>query len=244
MAKRINDNWLVRTELQIGKENVLKLSKNHVLVCGLGGVGAAAAEMLCRAGIGRMTILDSDKIHFSNRNRQIPALVSTDGMYKTEVMQQRLLDINPKIKITAVNKYIKDEKITEVLELAKFDYVVDAIDTLSPKIYLIYHCMQMKLPLISSLGSGGKYDPSQIRIADISESYNCKLGYYLRKKIHKLGIYKGFKVVFSPEEVNDAAIQLTENEKNKKSIVGTISYMPVAFGCFMTSAVIRDFIEK
>jgi tRNA threonylcarbamoyladenosine dehydratase len=244
MAKRINDNWLVRTELQIGKENVLKLRKKHVLVCGLGGVGAAAAEMLCRAGIGKMTILDSDKIHFSNRNRQIPALVSTEGMYKTDAVQQRLLDINPKLKLTTVNKYIKDEKITEVLELAKFDYVIDAIDTLSPKIYLIYHCMYLKLPLISSLGSGGKYDPSQIRIADISESYNCKLGYYLRKKIHKLGIYKGFKVVFSPEEVDDKAIQLTENEKNKKSIVGTISYMPVAFGCFIASAVIRDIIEK
>lgn len=244
MAKKINDDWLIRTELQIGRKNVLILRKKHVLVCGLGGVGAAAAEMLCRAGIGKMTILDSDKIHFSNRNRQIPALVSTEGMFKTDAMQQRLLDINPKLKITAINKYIKDEKITDVLGLAKFDYVVDAIDTLSPKIYLIYHCMQMKLPLISSLGSGGKYDPSQIRIADISESYNCKLGYYLRKKIHKLGIYNGFKVVFSPEEVDDTSILLIENEKNKKSIVGTISYMPVAFGCFLASAVIRDFLKE
>ncbi|HNW99297.1 MAG TPA: tRNA threonylcarbamoyladenosine dehydratase [Bacteroidales bacterium] len=243
MAKTQND-WLIRTELLVGEKNLARLKKTHILICGIGGVGAAAAEMLCRAGIGKMTLVDSDTIHSSNRNRQIPALVSTEGMLKTEVLQQRLLDINPKLKITIVNKYIKDEKITDVLTMAKYDYVVDAIDTLSPKIYLIYHCMQMKLKLISSLGSGGKFDPSKVQIADISESYNCKLGYYLRKKIHKLGIYSGFNVVFSPEEVNDNAIEITENEKNKKSIVGTISYMPVVFGCFIASAVIREIIEK
>jgi tRNA threonylcarbamoyladenosine dehydratase len=238
------ESWSIRTELLVGKKNLAKLRKANVLVCGLGGVGAAAVEMLCRAGIGKMTIVDSDKIQSSNRNRQIPALISTEGMLKTEVMQQRLLDINPKLKLTAIAHYIKDEKITDVLSLAKYDYVIDAIDTLSPKIYLIYNCIQMKLPLISSLGSGGKYDPSKVQIADISESYNCKLGYYLRKKIHKLGIYSGFNVVFSPEEVSNDAIEIIENEKNKKSIVGTISYMPVVFGCFIASAVIRDLLEK
>lgn len=177
-----DNDWLIRTELLVGKKDIGKLEKAHVLVCGLGGVGAAAAEMLCRSGIGKITIVDSDKIHSSNRNRQIPALLSTEGMLKTEVMQQRLLDINPKLKHTAVDLYIKDEKITNVLSRTKYDYVVDAIDTLSPKIYLIYNCMQMKLRLISSLGSGGKFNPSQVQIADISESYNCKLGYYLRKK--------------------------------------------------------------
>lgn len=239
-----NNDWLIRTELLVGKKNIAKLKKAHVLVCGLGGVGAAAAEMLCRAGIGKITIVDSDKIHSSNRNRQIPALLSTEGKLKTKVMQQRLLDINPKLKLTTIDLYIKDEKITNVLSIMKYDYIVDAIDTLSPKIYLIYNCMQMRLRLISSLGSGGKFDPSKVQISDISESYNCKLGYYLRKKIHKLGIYSGFKVVFSPEEVNDKAIKIIKNEKNKKSIVGTISYMPVVFGCFIASAVIRDILEK
>jgi tRNA threonylcarbamoyladenosine dehydratase len=238
------ENWYIRTELLVGKKNIVKLKKAHVLVCGLGGVGAAAAEMLCRAGIGKMTIVDSDKIQSSNRNRQIPALVSTEGLLKTEVLKQRLLDINPNLKLTSVDLYIKDEKITKVLSMAKYNYVVDAIDTLSPKIYLIYNCMQMKLKLISSLGSGGKFDPSKIQIADIADSYNCKLGYYLRKKIHKLGIYEGFKVVFSPEEVDGDAVQIVENEKNKKSIVGTISYMPVVFGCFIASAVIREIIKK
>lgn len=240
----MKNGWLSRTELLIGKKDLAKLKRSHVLVCGLGGVGAAAAEMLCRAGTGKLTIVDSDKIQSTNRNRQIPALVSTEGLLKTEVLKERLLDINPKLKLTAVNKYIKDEKITDVLSLAKYDYVVDAIDTLSPKIYLIYNCMQMKFKLISSLGSGGKFDPSKVQIADISDSYNCKLGYYLRKKIHKLGIYSGFKVVFSPEEVNDNAIKIVENEKNKKSIVGTISYMPVVFGCYIASAVIRDILGK
>jgi len=242
--KQNSMNWLIRTELLIGKKNITKLKKAHVLVCGLGGVGAAAAEMLCRSGIGEMTIVDSDKIHSSNRNRQIPALISTEGMMKTEVMKQRLLDVNPKLKLVINSNYIKDDKITDVLSLAEYDYVIDAIDTLSPKIYLIYHCMRMKLRLISSLGSGGKFDPSRVKIADISDSYNCKLGYYLRKKIHKLGIYSGFKVVFSPEKVDNNAIEIIENKKNKKSIVGTISYMPVVFGCFIASQVIRDIIEE
>lgn len=239
-----NNDWLIRTELLVGKKSINKLKKTHVLVCGLGGVGAAAAEMLCRAGIGKMTIVDSDKVHSSNRNRQLPALSSTEGILKTEVMKQRLLDINPKLKLTAITAYLKDEKTVEVLSAAKYDYVIDAIDTLSPKIYLIYNCMQMKLRLISSLGAGGKFDPSHIKIADISDSYNCKLGYYLRKKIHKLGIYSGFNVAFSPEEVDDKSVQIIENEKNKKSIVGTISYMPVVFGCFIASSVIREIIGK
>lgn len=244
MAVKKKDDWQIRTELLVGEKIISRLKKAHVLVCGLGGVGGAAAEMLCRAGIGKITIVDSDKVQASNRNRQIPALSSTEGMLKTEVMQQRLLDINPALKLKVISAYLKDEKIVEVLSAAKYDYVIDAIDTLSPKIYLIYNSINMKLRLISSLGAGGKFDPSRVQIADISDSYNCKLGYYLRKKIHKLGIYSGFKVVFSPEEVDDATIQIVENEKNKKSIVGTISYMPVVFGCFIASAVIRDITGK
>ena len=239
-----SENWKDRTQLLMGKDKLKKLDSAHVLVVGLGGVGAVAAEMICRAGVGNMTIVDSDTIHASNRNRQIHAFTSTEGMLKTEVMQKRLLDINPGLKLMALNVYLKDEKIPEVLSLNKYDYVIDAIDTLSPKIYLISNCMQLKLNLISSLGSGSKWDPSQIQITDIAKSYNCKLGYYLRKKLHKIGIFTGFKVVFSPEEASNGTFELVENEKNKKTRVGTISYMPTIFGCYAASEVIKHIITS
>jgi tRNA A37 threonylcarbamoyladenosine dehydratase len=237
------ENWQERTELLIGKEKLKKLASSHVFIAGLGGVGAIAAEMICRAGIGNLTIVDSDKIQPSNRNRQIPALVSTDGISKAIVVGERLKDINPQLKLNVIDQYIKDEKIPEVLSIAQYDYVVDAIDTLSPKIYLIYNCLKLNLKLVSSLGAGRKFDPEQIKIVDISETYNCKLAYYLRKKLHKLEISSGFKVVFSPEEANEGSVEIIENEKNKKSRVGTISYMPAIFGCFAASVVIRNLME-
>jgi tRNA A37 threonylcarbamoyladenosine dehydratase len=237
------DNWQERTELLIGKEKLNVLASSHVLVAGLGGVGAMAAEMICRAGIGTLTIIDSDKIQSSNRNRQIPALVSTEGISKAKVVADRLMDINPQLKLHIIEEYIKDEKIQEILSMAKYDYVVDAIDTLSPKLYLIYTSLNLNIKLVSSLGTGRKFDPEQIKIVDISETYNCKLAYYLRKKLHKLGVVSGFKAVFSPEDVNEGSVELIENEKNKKSRVGTISYMPAIFGCFAASVVIRDLIK-
>ena len=237
------ENWQERTELLLGKEKINKLAESHVLIAGLGGVGGIAAEMICRAGVGNITIVDSDKIQPSNRNRQIPALISTEGILKTKVVGERLKDINPQLNLVIINEYIIDEKITEVLSMAKYDYVVDAIDTLSPKIYLIYNCLNLNLKLVSSLGAGRKFDPQQIKIVDISETYNCKLAYYLRKKLHKIGIISGFQAVFSPEDVNEGSIEIVENEKNKKSRVGTISYMPAIFGCFAASVVIRDLIK-
>ena len=237
------ENWQERTELLLGKEKINKLAESHVLIAGLGGVGGIAAEMICRAGVGNITIVDSDKIQPSNRNRQIPALISTEGSLKTNVVGERLKDINPQLNLVIINEYIIDEKITEVLSMAKYDYVVDAIDTLSPKIYLIYNCLNLNLKLVSSLGAGRKFDPQQIKIVDISETYNCKLAYYLRKKLHKIGITSGFQAVFSPEDVNEGSIEIVENEKNKKSRVGTISYMPAIFGCFAASVVIRDLIK-
>ena len=237
------ENWQERTELLLGKEKINKLAESHVLIAGLGGVGGIAAEMICRAGVGNITIVDSDKIQPSNRNRQIPALISTEGSLKTNVVGERLKDINPQLNLVIINEYIIDEKITEVLTMAKYDYVVDAIDTLSPKLYLIYNCLNLNIKLVSSLGAGRKFDPQQIKIVDISETYNCKLAYYLRKKLHKIGITSGFQAVFSPEDVNEGSIEIVENEKNKKSRVGTISYMPAIFGCFAASVVIRDLIK-
>lgn len=231
--------WLSRTELLLGKERLERLQKAHVLVAGLGGVGAYAAEQLCRAGVGEMTIIDGDVVEVTNKNRQLPALDSTVGKPKAELMAARFRDINPDIRLHVINDFIRDEGMIEVLSAAKYDYVVDAIDTLAPKIFLIYHSVQKNLPIVSSMGSGGKLDPSKIAVADISKSYNCNLARMLRKRLHKLGVYKGVKVVFSSEFTDPAAVVLSESQ-NKKSNVGTISYMPPVFGCFIASVVIRD----
>jgi len=237
----IIEDWQARTLLLAGDENLAKLRKAHVLVAGLGGVGAYAAEQLVRAGIGYLTIVDGDKVHTSNRNRQLPALVSTTGRLKTEIMSERLLDINPELNLIAITEYIKDERTIEILE-NRYDYVVDAIDTLSPKVHLISQAIRLGLPVISSMGAGGKFDPMQIRISDISETTHCKLAYYLRKKLHVQGIWKGFKAVYSPEEVSRRSMQLTVGEMNKKSTVGTISYMPAIFGCYCAAGVINDIL--
>jgi len=231
--------WLQRTELLIGPERISRLMGSNVLVVGLGGVGAYAAEMICRAGIGSMTIVDGDKIHPTNRNRQLIALSSLEGQEKAETMGRRLLDINPDLKLSIIGEYIRDERMIEIID-QPFDYVVDAIDTLAPKVFLIYHARQHGHPVVSSMGSGGKVDPEVIRIADLSESYNCKLASILRKRLHKLGIYRDVKVVFSPEFVDKETTLPVEGESNKKTTVGTISYMPPAFGCFIASVVIRE----
>ena len=186
-------NWNERTLLLIGEENYKKLEKAHVLVVGLGGVGAYAAEMICRAGVGEMTIVDADVISPSNRNRQLPALESTHGLLKSDVMQSRLLDINPKIKLNVIDKYIKDEETDILLDSAKFDFVVDCIDTLAPKVNLIKKTLDRKIPLVSSMGAGAKTDPTKIEIKDISKSHHCPLAHMLRKRLGKLGIKKDSK---------------------------------------------------
>ena len=235
-------DWLDRTNLLLGPENLEKLKNANVLVVGLGGVGAVAAEMICRAGVGKMTIADGDVVEITNRNRQLPALKSTEGRPKTEILAQRLLDINPGLELNSVFEFVRDERAVELLKSQSFDYVVDAIDTLSPKVFLIHHALELGLNLVSSMGAGGKIDPSKVAVTDISKSYNCKLARMIRKRLNKLGIKKGFKVVFSPEEVDENAIRLEESQ-NKKSSVGTISYMPAVFGCFAASVVIRDLAE-
>jgi tRNA A37 threonylcarbamoyladenosine dehydratase len=235
--------WLDRTQLLLGEERLQKLCQSHVMVAGLGGVGAYAAEQLCRAGVGEMTIIDGDVVEMTNKNRQLLALDCNIGRPKAEVMAERFREINPNLKLHIINDFIRDEQMIEVLKMAHYDYVVDAIDTLAPKIFLIYHSLQLGLPVVSSMGSGGKLDPSKIEVADISKSYNCNLARMLRKRLHKLGVYKGVKVVFSSEFTNPESIVLSEGQ-NKKSNVGTISYMPPIFGCFIASVVIRDLINK
>lgn len=237
------DNWKKRTHLLVGEEGINRFANAHVLIVGLGGVGAYAAEQICRAGVGHMTIVDGDCVEETNRNRQLPALISNIGKPKAEVMAERFRDINPEIKLTVVNEYLKDERMLEVLLSDKFDYVVDAIDTLSPKTYLIWHCVQNGIPVVSSMGAGGKFDPSKIEVADISKSYNCALARMLRKRLHRMGIKKGVQVVFSSELIDKDKV-IVEESQNKKSTVGTISYMPPVFGCFIASAVLTGLLKN
>jgi tRNA threonylcarbamoyladenosine dehydratase len=232
-------DWQRRTELVAGKDSVKRFATKHVLIAGLGGVGGYVAEMLARAGIGQLTVVDGDRVADTNRNRQIIALKSTEGKFKTDLIEERLKDINPDIIINKITEFLKDERMDEVLE-TPFDYVADAIDTLSPKVFLIKKTMDRGYSLVSSMGSGGKFDPTKIQVVDVSKSYNCKFAHAVRKQLHRLGIRKGFKVVFSPEEVNPETIREVSGEQNKRSVVGTISYMPAAFGIAMASAIIRD----
>lgn len=238
-----NNSWQERTTLLLGNEKIERLSSAHVFVVGLGGVGAYAAEMLCRAGVRRLTIADADVINPSNRNRQLLALTSTTGKAKADLMSQRLLDINPDIQRTSIQAYLHEDDFQQILDANKFDYVIDAIDTLAPKVNLIKLCLQKGIPIVSSMGAGAKLDPTKVEIRDISKSHHCPLAHMLRKRLHKLGIRKGFKVVFSSEDPITEAVQLCDNEPNKKSIVGTISYLPTIFGCYCASVVIRDLAD-
>lgn len=220
----------------VGEEGVSRLAASSVMVVGLGGVGSVAAEMIVRAGVGHVTILDCDKVSDTNRNRQLPALSSTVGQSKCSVMAARLLDINPALDLKVVEEYLTEENVASVVGEARPAFLVDAIDTLAPKLALIKYCVENGIPLVSSMGSGAKYDITKVRIVDISKSFNCPLAYIVRKKLRKMGIEKGFKVVFSEELPDEEAIvemsaQEQKETSNKKSQVGTISYLPVVFGC-------------
>lgn len=239
------NNWLARTELLLGPEQVETLAHKHVLQVGLGGVGAYSAEMLCRAGIGEMTIVDADAVSVTNLNRQLPALHSTIGKSKVEIMKERLLDINPNLKLHCVEMFIRDEKTAELLDAADYDYVVDAIDSLSPKVYLIQQALQRGLRIVSAMGAGGKMDPGKVQVADISKSSHCHLAKTVRKRLYRLGVRGGFPVVYSTENVPEEAIVIDKDESiNKLSTVGTISYMPAVFGCVAASVVIRELCGK
>ncbi|MCC5931223.1 MAG: tRNA threonylcarbamoyladenosine dehydratase [Cyclobacteriaceae bacterium] len=231
-------NWTERTTMLLGSESQKALGQSKVLIAGLGGVGAAAAEMLARAGIGHLTLVDHDHVQPSNRNRQLCALQSTEGKSKTMVMRERLKDINPEISIVTREIYLIDHEVDELLNSNAFDYAIDAIDTLSPKIHFIRKCHQNNIPLISSMGAGGKIDPSLVRMADLSETYHCTLARYVRKKLKPFGIRSGVRVVFSPEELVGSTFE-NNSERNKKTVLGTVSYMPVIFGCYCASEVIR-----
>ena len=236
-------NWLERTELLLGEDKLNILKNANVLVVGVGGVGAYAAEMIVRSGVGRMTIADADKVSPTNINRQLVALHSTVGREKCDILADRLKDINPELQLTIVNRFIKDDETDTLLDSDRFDYVVDAIDTLSPKLALIKGALDRGIRIVSSMGAGAKTDPTLMEIKDIAKTHHCPLAHMLRKRLHKIGIKRGFWAVFSPEPVREGAMILCE-EQNKKSNVGTISYIPALFGIGCASVVVRDLVGE
>jgi tRNA A37 threonylcarbamoyladenosine dehydratase len=236
--------WMSRTQLLLGNEPLLGLMQKHVLVVGLGGVGGICAEMIARSGIGKMTIVDADTVDLSNGNRQIPALHSTAGRLKAAVMAERLRDINPELELEVLTVYLKEEDIPGLLDSHHFDFVADCIDTLGPKVSLLQACVERGIPVASAMGAGGKLDPSMVKVADIRQSYDCKLAKYVRKRLNEKGIREGITAVFSPEKIDESRVVVTEKAFPKKSLIGTISYMPAIFGCTVASVVVRGCLEQ
>lgn len=233
------EDWKQRTRLLLGEEKSERLRQAHVLVVGVGGVGAYAAEMLCRAGVGRLTLVDADTVQPTNINRQLPALHSTLGQPKVEVLAARFRDINPEVELTVLPVFLKDENIPQLLDAARYDFVVDAIDTLAPKCHLIAEALRRRIKIVSSMGAGAKSDITQIRFADIWDTYHCGLSKAVRKRLQKMGIRHRVPVVFSTEQANLSAVCQVDDERNKKSTCGTISYLPAVFGCYLAEYVIK-----
>ena len=228
----------------LGLEGLGRLRAAAVAVVGCGGVGAAAAEMLARAAVGHIALIDSDSVSETNINRQLPAFHSTVGLPKTRVLGERLKDINPDLDLVTVDDYLTEDNVSAILGglFPGLDlFVVDAIDTLSPKISLIQHCLSAGIPIVSSMGAGAKVDATAVRVADISKTYECPLAHMLRKRLGRLGIRTGFPAVFSTEVPRKESI-IIEETRNKKSQVGTISYLPTVFGCVCAQTAIKHIV--
>lgn len=235
-------NWLERTELLVKADGIEKLKKANILVVGLGGVGSFAAEFIARAGVGKMTIIDGDVFDITNINRQLPALHSTVGKPKAEVLAERLKDINPELQLTVLTEFLSPERAFEIIS-PEFDYVLDCIDSITPKINLILSARAKKVKLISSMGAGGALDPSQVKVADIRKTRDCPLARNIRKRLKKEGIHSGFKAVYSTEVASKDTMQQTDGTNFKKSFYGTISFMPAAFGLHAAATVINYLLE-
>ena len=240
----MQSEWLQRTELLVKEEGIERLQSANILIVGLGGVGSFAAEFLVRSGIGNLTIVDGDTVDITNINRQLPALNSTIGKNKTDVVAERILDINPEINLKKINEFLEPERMEEILTQKKFDYVLDCIDSLSPKLALIITCKRKKIKLVSAMGAGGKTDPSKVMVRDISKTNNCFLAKQIRKKLKKEQIHKGFRCVFSTEIQDENSLKITDGSNYKKSFYGTISYMPAIFGLYAAAEVIRFLLKK
>lgn len=233
-------NWKDRTELLLGKERNDAICSATVLVAGVGGVGGYAVEMLARAGVGNLIIIDDDVVKESNINRQIIATAKNVGTSKVELMKERILDINPQANVLAIRSFIDEDNVGEFIRRFKPNFVIDAIDSISPKIALIKYCIESNVKIISSMGAGGRMDPTKIQYADISKTTNCALARTVRERLKKLGITKGLPTVFSTEPVKKESIIKVSDERNKCSTLGTISYSPALFGCYLAAYVIEN----
>ena len=240
----MNDiSWLGRTSLLIGEDTVKKLSTKHVMVVGMGGVGSFAAEFICRSGIGKMTIIDGDIVDPTNRNRQLPALSTNHGVSKADIMAERLKQINPEIQLNVVKEFVSPGMVEKMLDFNP-DYIVDAIDSITPKITFLSTAFAKGIPIVSSMGAGAKLDPTQLKVVDISKTIICPFAQQVRKELKRKNIYKGIKAVFSPEPPIKESLMLTDGRNFKKSAYGTISYLPATFGAVAASVVIRDLIQQ
>ncbi|WP_411811725.1 ThiF family adenylyltransferase [Chryseobacterium scophthalmum] len=236
--------WLERTELLIKEEGVEKLNKAAVLVVGLGGVGSFAAEFLARAGVGKMTIVDGDTVDITNINRQLPALHSTVGKHKVDVVSERLMDINPNLELVKVNEFLNPERMAEILDGGNFDYILDCIDSVTPKVSLIIAARRRKIKIVSSMGAGGKSEPSKVIVRDISKTQHCHLAREVRKRLKKEKIDKGIRCVFSDEIQDEDSLKMTDGSNYKRSFYGTISFLPAIFGLYAASEVINHLLKK
>ncbi|MEO9257276.1 MAG: tRNA threonylcarbamoyladenosine dehydratase [Crocinitomicaceae bacterium] len=237
-------DWLERTELLVGEEAINNLKKSHVLISGLGGVGSYAGEFIVRSGVGTITIIDGDEFDLTNINRQLLAMHSTIGKSKAEELAKKMLDINPEVKLNILKEFVQLERVEEILNLYQPDYVIDCIDSISPKVTWMIACKRNKIKIISAMGAGGKVNPAKVVVKDISKVINCKMGKHIRKRLKKENINKGIKAVFSSELQLKESLKMTDGSNYKKSFYGTASYIPALFGLYAAAEVIKYLSEK
>ena len=234
--------WQERAELLFKKEGLDNLQNSNVLVVGLGGVGSFAAEFLVRAGVGKLTIVDGDTVDITNINRQLPALHSTIGLPKVTVVGDRLMDINPELQLTRIEEFLSPERAFEIVA-PEFDYVLDCIDSVTPKLNLIISAKRNRVKIISSMGAGGKMEAAKVHVSCITKATNCMLAKTIRKRLKAEKIDK-LKVVSSSEIQDESSLKMTDGSNYKKSFYGTNSYMPGLFGLYMAETVIRYLLEN
>lgn len=235
--------WQERAELLFKTEGIAALKSAKILVVGLGGVGSFAAEFLARAGVGNMTIVDGDVVDITNINRQLPALHSTVNEPKIKIVGDRLMDINPELNLERIQEFISPERAYEIVT-EDFDYVLDCIDSITPKLNLIKAAKQKKVKVISNMGAGGKMLSSKVVVKDISKTNVCPLAKVIRKRLRKEGISSGVKAVFSLEKPDETSLKMTDGKNFKKSFFGTNSWMPALFGLHAAETVIVYLLKK
>lgn len=237
-------HWLERTELIVGEKAIKNLQNAHVLIVGLGGIGSFAGEFIARAGVGKMTIIDGDAFDPTNKNRQLTALDSTIGRNKAVVLAERIRDINPEIELEVIEEFVLPERVWEILKDSKPDYVMDCIDSVTPKLEWLIACIALKVKIISAMGAGGKTDASRVEVTSLVKTHNCKLASHLKKRLKRKNVeFKKVKAVFSSELQQKGSLKMTDGKNFKRSFYGTVSYMPALFGLHAAAEVI-DYLSK